>query len=334
MKERISVIIPVYNVEKYVATCLDSLLSQTYQNFEIILIDDGSEDGSLHICREYEKQDSRIRVFHQENQGVSSARNFALGRMTGEYVTFIDPDDYVKEDYLEVLFRDMVMHEADVVCCNMIELMDNQVVHINKPRVLRKRVLNHTEDIYSIIATREEFFWNSACMALIKASWIENCRFRKLKFGEDQAFMYDLLTKRPVVYVDTYEGYFYIRHSGSATMSEIAFSISRGKNDVTVAEHRYKTLPDVPMDIRISFFQMYAMSVHVLVHRVVMAKSVQERRENHEYVCSKIKDCFQHEEWIPKKIKPYMKLYLRLPEIYRVLLIIKHAIGKLRPGNP
>lgn len=327
MKNRISVIIPVYNVENFIAICLDSLLSQTYENFEIILIDDGSKDESLRICKNYEQKDSRIHVIHQENQGVSAARNAGLEMVTGEYVTFIDPDDYVKHDYLEILHQDLTLHNADIVCCNMVELMDNQVVHINKPRILQKRLLRSAEDIYTAIATRKEYFWNSACMALIKTSWINDCRFRELRFGEDQAFMYDLLTKEPVVYLDTYEGYFYIRHANSATMSQNAFSISRGKDDVAVNEYRYKALPSLSTDIRVGFFQMYAESVHALVYKVAMTDSAQERHENHDYACEKIHECFLQKDWLPKTIKLSLKLYVISPTLYRWMVKIKHGLA-------
>lgn len=97
----ISIIVPVYKVEKYLRRCLDSILAQTYKNFELILIDDGSPDNSGRICDEYAQNDSRIKVFHQENSGVSSARNNGIENARGEYIMFVDSDDYVLNDYIE-----------------------------------------------------------------------------------------------------------------------------------------------------------------------------------------------------------------------------------------
>lgn len=96
----VSVIIPVYNVEKYLARCLDSVVAQTYQNLEIILVNDGSTDASGEICRQYGQSDSRIRLFTQENQGLSAARNTGLDHMNGEYIVFVDSDDYISVHFV------------------------------------------------------------------------------------------------------------------------------------------------------------------------------------------------------------------------------------------
>lgn len=97
----ISVIVPCYNVEEYLPKCIESILNQTYRNLEILLVDDGSPDNCGRICDEYAAKDSRIRIIHKKNGGLSDARNAALDVMTGEYVTFIDSDDYVSDDYVE-----------------------------------------------------------------------------------------------------------------------------------------------------------------------------------------------------------------------------------------
>lgn len=116
-KQMISVIVPVYNTEKYLDRCIQSILAQTYTNFELLLIDDGSTDSSGAICEKYAESDSRIRVFHKENGGVSSARNMGLDNAKGEWVTFIDSDDTIKEDFLKNLLpkqnEDFVMDSSD-----------------------------------------------------------------------------------------------------------------------------------------------------------------------------------------------------------------------------
>ena len=101
----VSVVVPIYNVEQYLRKCIDSLLVQTHENLEIILVNDGSTDSSLQICCEYETLDDRVKVVHKENGGLSSARNEGIRNATGRYITFIDSDDYVSRNYVEVLFR-------------------------------------------------------------------------------------------------------------------------------------------------------------------------------------------------------------------------------------
>ena len=114
MEPLISVIVPVYKVEEYLPRCLDSIVGQTYRNLEIILVDDGSPDGCGAICDQYAEKDRRIRVIHQENAGVAAARNAALDSMTGEYIMFVDSDDWISEDAVQVLYDRMMQDGSDM----------------------------------------------------------------------------------------------------------------------------------------------------------------------------------------------------------------------------
>lgn len=116
LSQVVSVIVPVYNVENYLNRCLDSLNRQSYRNLEIILVNDGATDASGEICEAYAAEDSRFRVLHQQNSGLSSARNTGLEAATAEFVTFIDSDDYVTEDCIEVLVNDLVETVSDIAC--------------------------------------------------------------------------------------------------------------------------------------------------------------------------------------------------------------------------
>lgn len=107
MKEQISVIIPIYNVEKYLSDCVESVLKQTYTDLEIILVDDGSQDASGQICDDYAKQDSRVQVIHKKNGGLSSARNAGIDQATGQYFFFLDSDDWIAENALELLYKEI-----------------------------------------------------------------------------------------------------------------------------------------------------------------------------------------------------------------------------------
>jgi len=114
---KISVIVPVYNVEKYLAKCIDSILAQTFTDFECILINDGSPDNSPAICDEYAKKDERMKVIHKENGGVSSARNTGLDIAQGEWITFADSDDWVDENYLELMYSNAIKNNCDLSIC-------------------------------------------------------------------------------------------------------------------------------------------------------------------------------------------------------------------------
>ena len=118
MTEKITVIVPVYNVENYLNKCLDSLINQTYKNLEIIVINDGSTDNSGIICQEYAQKDNRIIYVEKENGGQSEARNMGLDRMTGSYVTFVDSDDWVESDYVETLYQKITEYQTDIAVGN------------------------------------------------------------------------------------------------------------------------------------------------------------------------------------------------------------------------
>lgn len=118
MKPKISIIVPIFNMEKLMRRCIDSLLAQTFTDFECILIDDGSTDGSWCICQEYEKTDSRIKIFHKVNGGLSDTRNYGLERAAGKYTIFADPDDYVSIEGLDQLYETAEKEQADITICD------------------------------------------------------------------------------------------------------------------------------------------------------------------------------------------------------------------------
>lgn len=117
MNQKVSIIIPVYNVEKYLSQCLDSVLEQTFTDLDILVIDDGSTDRSGSICDEYAAKESRIRVFHTENKGLSAARNYGLDRCNGDYIAFLDSDDWLENRAIELLVESILSEDADIAVC-------------------------------------------------------------------------------------------------------------------------------------------------------------------------------------------------------------------------
>ena len=117
---KVSVIVPIYNVEEYINKCIDSILNQTFREFELILVDDGSTDNSGNICDTYKSIDNRVRVIHKDNGGLSDARNFGIEAATGEFLYFIDGDDFIHEDTLESMYNSIMKTNSDISVCNMI----------------------------------------------------------------------------------------------------------------------------------------------------------------------------------------------------------------------
>lgn len=173
MNPLISVIVPVYNVEKFLNQCVDSILAQTYKNFELILVDDGSKDKSGDICDDYAKNDTRIRVFHKENGGVSSARNYGLDNAQGEYVCFVDSDDWVDETYIE-----------DMVKFGEYDLVMQGMKFNNKAWKYTKKLYNSTIEILQALTLsveKRDFLFNGPYSKLYRFNIIRN---KKLKFNE------------------------------------------------------------------------------------------------------------------------------------------------------
>lgn len=140
--ELISIIIPLYNAENYVDKILPCILGQTYTALEILLVNDGSTDGTLSKCQQYQRQDARIRVLSQENGGVSAARNRGLAEAKGEYISFVDADDYLKPDFIEVLYRAATAEGCDVVCSDYLETGSYDLAPLGK-RLLAQNGTHH-----------------------------------------------------------------------------------------------------------------------------------------------------------------------------------------------
>ena len=217
-KELISVIVPVYNAEKYLQKCLDSILEQTYQNLEIIIINDGSTDNSGQICQEYEKQDDRIIYIEKENSGVSDTRNAGLDRMTGTYVTFVDSDDWVEPNYIKFLYEKVIEYQADIVVGNYTSFNEsNSVFYFHISTDYYEKVYDNKSIIPCLYDSKE--LLKSALIVpwgkIYKKEIIANLRFPINRIGEDALFnLKALLDSEKVVYVNK-SAYIYRVREGS-----------------------------------------------------------------------------------------------------------------------
>jgi len=191
----VSIVVPVYHVEKYLEDCVHSILVQTYQNIEVILVDDGSKDKSGEICDNLAKLDSRILVHHQENGGLSSARNKGISLASGEFITFIDSDDDITEDYVEYLLSMIERDKTDMAIASY------SVVHIDGDK---KKVTDLSEGFTSCVLTTEECldrmlcedgFTVSACAKLYKKELFLDVLFPEGKLCEDNGTIYKLIMK-------------------------------------------------------------------------------------------------------------------------------------------
>lgn len=189
MTEKITVIVPVYNVEHYLNKCLDSLINQTYKNLEIIVINDGSTDNSGKICQEYAQKDNRIIYIEKENGGQSEARNMGLDRMTGSYVTFVDSDDWVEPDYVEVLYNKLIEYQADIAVGNYYSYNEQEGIfyfHIFGDSYYEK-VYDNVSIFENLYESQEmkSFSLISVWGKLYRVDLVKHLRFDIGKLGED-----------------------------------------------------------------------------------------------------------------------------------------------------
>ena len=212
MEEKlISVIVPVYNVEKYLRKSIDSLVSQTYRNLEIILVDDGGTDGCPAICDEYQSKDSRIQVIHKENGGLSDARNVGLRNATGDYIAFFDSDDYLKPDMYERLVKALEESGAEIAVCNFetVTPEGKPIAKRNQHQIIPDEVITGKEAVCRLCGANYEYYvtaWNR----LYRKEIVKNISFPKGKIHEDEFTAHLFYGKAKKVACVSYAGYCYV----------------------------------------------------------------------------------------------------------------------------
>lgn len=241
----VTILSPCYNVEKFLPKCLESLIGQTYCNLQIVLIDDGSQDGTWQIMQEYANRDSRIEIYHQENQGVAITRNNLLDKVKGEFILFVDSDDWVELTMVESLVQMQEQSDAGIVVCGMVkndetpDLHDKSYSLYNQNQIV-KAFLEHTWLNGSL--------WNK----LVKTSLLHNERFRSgISYGEDALFCWHLLQYVTSIAVCELQLYHY-------RMNETSLSHQRwtpekkGSNHIVWHTITYETQKQYPQYVNIA----------------------------------------------------------------------------------
>ena len=285
MKPLISVIVPVYKVEQYIERCIESILRQTYKNIEIILVDDGSPDACGVMCDKYAAKDSRIRVIHKENGGLSSARNAGMQTAKGEYICFVDSDDWLDETFVEVLEALLTEKQTDFSACRFCEVIEGNPVPQNKaskaPQLFEENLMRN--------AIIDDTYAGFACNKLFRADIIHENGLRfdeKIFNGEDLPFTIEYLKHcRKGAYVPS-ELYFYnIRPQSITTsrqFSERAYTILYAREKVLAMLEKYA--PDC-VDI-----EMAAYLSHLIKMKYVLEPIKVEQAEKYAEVSRKLKE--------------------------------------------
>ena len=219
----ISIIVPVFNVEKYLDKCIKSIISQTYKNLEVILVDDGSIDGSGYLCDIYGEKDARVKVIHKNNEGVAKARLIGFKMSSGDYITFVDGDDYISLNYIEKLIDPIIRYKVDLVCCNHYNQYGDKIYpsnyiasgYFDKSKIL---CFISTEYLYD-----ERLGYSGVPIflvtKLIKREYVSNGLLagKELWWGEDQIASFQILMSVNSMFIVNEPLYYYVKHDGQVT---------------------------------------------------------------------------------------------------------------------
>lgn len=211
----VSIIVPVYQVEKYIRQCIDSILAQTFTDFELILVDDGSKDRSGQICDEYAGMDERVKVIHQKNSGAAAARNRGMDQAVGNYFMFIDSDDFIAPVMVERLYNSILCENADIAVCNFLHYFEDDKKKNFSPN-FKAEVLRGAEIFFNRKNERNYGIWTVVWNKICKKETVGKVRFRSGKYYEDEFWANDIYQMDIKIATIPETLYFYRQHDGSA----------------------------------------------------------------------------------------------------------------------
>ena len=275
MKEKISIIVPVYNVEAYLERCVESILKQTYTNLEILPVNDGSTDKSGELCDKLALRDHRIRVIHKENGGLSDARNRGIDEASSNLIGFIDSDDYIDEDMYETLYRQMVASKADLSMCGHYDVYhqipEKQVAEIKTWELMPEEAIKMVMEAKILSVT--------AVNKLYKKALFEQLRFRIGKIAEDAFIMVDLIHQCSKIVATNEKKYYYVHRENSITTQKFSLKflnvIEAYEQNAKIISENYPDLYDVAI-MRLNWAYFYVLD-RLLVDNDFKDKVLEDR---------------------------------------------------------
>jgi len=275
IKEKISIIVPVYNVEAYLERCVESILKQTYTNLEILLVNDGSTDKSGELCDKLALRDHRIRVIHKENGGLSDARNRGIDEASSNLIGFIDSDDYIDEDMYETLYRQMVASKADLSMCGHYDVYhqipEKQVAKIKTWELMPEEAIKMVMEAKILSVT--------AVNKLYKKALFEQLRFRIGKIAEDAFIMVDLIHQCSKIVATNEKKYYYVHRENSITTQKFSLKflnvIEAYEQNAKIISENYPDLYDVAI-MRLNWAYFYVLD-RLLVDNDFKDKVLEDR---------------------------------------------------------
>lgn len=260
MKQLVSIIIPIYNVEKYLEQCIKSLINQTYRNLEIILINDGSTDKSTKICEKYKNQDNRIVFINKKNGGAASAKNEGLKIAKGDYITFVDSDDFIEPDMIEYMVNTIKKYNSDIIQCSFTNLYKN-TERFKQDKIVEQKI--SSKDFLELFLKKwdSSLFWNK----LFKREVIENVFFKEGRCIDDEFFTYKCVINSKSIVTSNKIVYNY-RMRKSGVMKSESSQKQILKDRVDYLYERYEIVRKIYKDLDKDFLE------HLLTYYLIISK--------------------------------------------------------------
>lgn len=272
----VSIIVPVYQVESYLHKCVDSILAQTFTDFELILVDDGSKDRSGQICDEYAEMDERVKVIHKENSGPSDTRNRGIEQAAGNYFMFVDSDDYIAPTMVECLYQSILKENADIAACNFLYSFEddrNQDFSTN----IQWEVVSGAEIFYNRKNDRSCGYWTVVWNKLYKSKVFGKLRFRAGKYYEDEFWANDIY-QMDIKMVTIPECLYYYRQHGNNSMKT-----TNSKKNLDILEALQERIDIYLMD-ETHAAQAYRVLIYSLEYLEKSKRMITNREEKAKYL--------------------------------------------------
>ncbi|MBD9201991.1 MAG: glycosyltransferase family 2 protein [Eubacterium ventriosum] len=335
---KFSVVVPIYNVEKYLNKCVESILDQTYKDFELILVDDGSPDHCPEICDEYAERDARVRVIHKENEGLVAARNTGIKEAKGEYICYVDGDDWIANNLLETVWKKALKnYDVEIVVYSAIKQFEKHQEEIPKAvseGLYNKEKLKKEIYPYMMYDSRKPFCtglifpvaWNK----IFKREFLlkHYCKEEKIRMGEDNAFVFECIYEADNIYFCEDKLYFYNQLNVSSMVH--SYDERRFDNNKLLTNYMEERLKgkDKVLDEQMNAFKAYWL-IMAIFHEVKCGKSINYSRK---HINQKIKETKALKGIRTNELPNSAKMYLILLKmhLYMIALIGAKVISKRR----
>ncbi len=332
---KFSILVPVYNAENYLDECIQSVLNQTYQNFELILVDDGSPDNSGAICDCYAEKDDRVKVLHKENAGVLSARVSAISLAQGDYFVFLDADDYLALNALSILSNKIKESNAECLIFSVNRFLNGEIYQERGWHIDADLLLTDKKKIYQIIFNDESY--NSMCRKVLKASLVENVdyqQFYHIAYAEDLLQSLEYLRKANSVYFIKDCLYYYRMNPQSATHT---LDYKKYKVDFTVREKVLEFLKTEDVFSEADYNHYRLSCAGMLINELILIARFDVSSKNKKELYKKIQESKYYQSFLKKaqaskmaKKSQRVIVYLFKKKCYGLILFIVKIFDKIK----